>query len=62
MATRKNNEADETEEVVVDDAADNTSDYVVVNGVLTLRREAEALYNTEGVTVVPADQTNEENT
>lgn len=50
-------------EEVIDDAADNTSDYVVVDGVLTLRRDVEAKANaTEGVTVVPADETNEETT
>lgn len=42
-------------EPVVDDPADNQSDYVVVDGVLTLRRDAEARLDQQGVTVVPAE-------
>lgn len=60
MANRKSNE--ETEPVV-DDPVDNQSDYVVVDNALTLRRDAqERLSQQEGVTVVSADETREENT
>lgn len=59
MANRKSNE--ETEPVV-DDPADNQSDYVVVDGVLVLRRDAqERLSQQEGITVVN-DENSGENT
>lgn len=54
---------DSVNSAVVDDAPDNTSDYVVVDGVLTLRRDVEErARQTEGVTVVPAEATTTEET
>lgn len=49
------------EPIVEDNSAEQQSDYIVVDGVLTLRRDHEAAQtNTEGVTIVPAHT--EENT